>query len=288
MVEDDLNLIKNISRIKDLINIKFKTEYEQPFKDFYSFNMSVLDGKCCFRNSNFKPYSNVAGKNSFLAMGDIGESIENISTIRYRGYHVPLWDKYNGMEDPKLIKWNGDLWCLFVRPNHQIRKICMGLLNLNNKKSYIIEDPEGRAFTKNWMPIVLKDKLFLVTDSDPFKVYEFKNEKMNLVYSSINKKYPFLIHGGSNLIDFKDKFIGIVHGRVEVSLKKYVYWHSFFSCNKDWSDMNIGKPFVFEDEQIEFCLSIDIENDLIKVPYSTNDESLKIIEFNVEELEKLL
>jgi hypothetical protein len=288
MVNSESEIFKKSKKISELININKKIKFDPPYTDYDSFNMSIIGNKSCFRNSNFRPKSNAAGKNSFLSMAEIDDNVlSNLKKINYRGFNVPLWDRYNGMEDPKLIEWKEELWCLFVRPNHHINKIWMILLNLETGKSYHLFDPAGRNFTKNWMPLVKDDRLFFVTDVDPFMVYEFLDEKLHIIHSS-SKKYPFLIHGSSNIIEFDNKFLGIIHGRFEYEPKNWFYWHSFMSWDRDWLEMKMGQVFYFENKQVEFCLSWEIIENKIRIPYSVEDANMSMLEFDIDQLGVLL
>jgi hypothetical protein len=289
MVMSERDIFVSALPVSEIVGSQNIVDFGQPYEGYDSFNMSILNGKCCFRNSNFRPKSNAAGKHSFLSLGSVkGGNVTDLRKLNYRGYNVPLWDRYNGMEDPKLIRWRGEIWCLFVRPNHQINKIWMVLLNTNNGDSYQIDDPIGRNFTKNWMPLVKDDRLFLVTDIDPFMVYEFVDGNMKLIHASDRKSFPVLIHGSSNILELDEKFVGVVHGRFEYEPRKWFYWHSMMSWSKDWLVQKIGRPFYFDDKQIEFCMSWEISDGKVRIPYSTNDNTLKMISFEIDRLGVLL
>lgn len=288
MVDTNDEVFQYSQPLEKLVTGFEKKNFDQPYENYHSFNMSIMHNNVCFRSSNFMPKTSAAGKNSFLTLAKIGDSITDLKRIEYRGFNIPLVDRYNGMEDPKLIEWRGDTWCLFVRPNYRISKIWMVLLNLNNGESYQLNDPLGRDFTKNWMPVVKNDQLLIVTDVNPFNVYEFIDGKMEKIFSSEKNISPLLIHGSSNIIQVDDKLIGIVHGRFEYARGRWFYWTAFMSWNTDWSGQKLGRPFYFEDRQIEFCLSWDLRGDRIRIPYSVNDSSLSIAEFDKSSLGVLL
>lgn len=286
MVEDEI--FKASRPLKELLDDVSQFKFEQPYENYDSFNMSVVRNKCCFRNSNFRPKTNAAGKHSFVTLADIDDSITNLKRIDYRGFNVPLWDRYNGMEDPKLLIWRGNLWCLFVRPNHNISKIWMVLLNLENGESYQIDDPKNRSFTKNWMPLVKDDRLFFVTDVNPFYIYEFIDGKMSLLTFSEKRISESVVHGSSNIIQLDDRLVGIVHGRFEYAPQAWFYWTSLMSWDLEWKSQRLGRPFYFEDKQIEFCLSWELIGNKIRIPYSVNDCSLSMVEFDKKGLVSLL
>ena len=277
--------------IDSIISIKERKRVVFPDNNFYNFNLSILEGtsKVAFRSADFRPQTNVSGKYSFISIGNlVDDQLENLTRIRFRGYGFPLWDRYNGMEDPKLFNWQGDEWCLFVRPNHSISKIIMIMLNLNSGKHIFLDDPEGRPYTKNWMPYVDGDKLYFVVDVDPLNVYELVNDKLVNVYKSTRKIDNRLIHGGSNLIEIEGRLVCLVHGMFESAPRSRFYWHSLMSCNKDWSGQKVGRSFYFEKEGIEFSLSLSRDGSDMLIPYSVHDDGVSILRIQEDSLKGLL
>lgn len=289
MVGSEIDLLELSRPLPSLVRVREKMVFSQPYDGYDSFNMSVLGDICSFRSSNFRPKSNASGKHSFISTGKIdNDRIFDMKKLEHRGFNVPLWDRYNGMEDPKLIVWRDELWCLFARPNHSITRIGMRMISLNTGKSYSIQDPLSRDFSKNWMPVVIGNKLLLVTDVDPLMVYEFENGTMIPVHMEHRKKNNFLVHGGSNIISIGGNFIGIVHGRFEFERGRWFYWHAIANFQQNFNDVVIGRPFYFEDRQIEFCLSIDKRDNNLVVPYSVDDATLSMLKFDLESLEVLM
>ena len=284
-------MVDGYRSIDSLIPIQERKRIIFPDDNFYNFNFSILEGtnKVAFRNSDFPPQTNVAGKCSFISIGNlVNDQLEDLSRIRFRGYGFPLWDRYNGMEDPKLFNWLGDDWCLFVRPNHSISKIIMVMLNLDSGKHIFLDDPEGRPFTKNWMPYVDGDKLYFVVDVDPLNVYELVDDRLVNVYKSNRKIDNRLIHGGSNLIELGGRLVCLVHGMFETDQGKWFYWHSLMSCNKDWTGQKLGRSFYFEKEGIEFSLSVSRDGSDILIPYSVHDDGVSILRIEENNFKGLL
>lgn len=278
-----------MKNIHDLIKIESDKKINFPVGN-YSFNLSILDheGKnlVAFRNSNAIPYSNAAGKFSCIYTGELSDDqIINLEKINFHGYSARLWDRYNGMEDPKIFLWKDDLWCLFVRPNHSITKIFMVMLNLNTGQYITLKDPEGRQFTKNWMPYVKDGELHFVVDVSPFSLYQLVGEELKLIKRNDGLGYP--ISGGSNIINFDDKLVAVVHGKVELNRKRS-YWHAIAQWDKNFNNMKLGKQFVFGEGGVEFCLSIENKNNKMLIPYSLNDDGVNLIQVEEKEFGKLL
>lgn len=277
--------------IDSLIAVEQRKNIIFPEDGFYKFNLSILQGtnKIAFRSADFRPQTNIAGKCSFISVGNlIDDRLEDLDRLRFHGYGMPLWDRYNGMEDPKLFEWQGEEWCLFVRPNHSISRIIMIMLNLNSGKHIFLDDPEGRPYTKNWMPYVDGNNLYFIIDVDPLNVYELIDGKLINAYKSMRKIDNRVIHGGSNVIELDDRLACLVHGMFEVEPSKWFYWHSLMSCNKDWTGQKLGRSFFFEKEGIEFSLSLSKEKDDILIPYSVHDDGVSILRIKEDNFKGLL
>jgi len=289
MVIEQYSILQSSKLLGSIIGIDSHVTLKQPYDGYDSFNLSLLGEECCFRSSNFRPRSNASGKHSFLTKGRVsGNEVLDKEILPHRGFNVPLWDRYNGMEDPKLIKWMGNLWCLFVRPNHSISRIEMRMINLDTGESYRLKDPLSRQYSKNWMPLVIGERLLFVTDVDPLRVYEFSGGNLSPVHIGSVKKHDALIHGGSNIIRLNGSLIGLVHGRFEMSEGEWVYWHAVAHFSDSLDDVVIGRPFYFEGRQIEFSLSMDVDSKFVKIPYSVDDATMSIVSVRKEELGALL
>lgn len=286
----ELALYNNSQSLEQIVGTTYRQEIDFPQNGYDKFNLSIMSNgiDVAYRNCNFKPKENASGKTSFITTAKLVDGkLEQYNNIRYRGYGVPLWDRYNGMEDPRLIEWRGSQWCLFVRPNHQITRIFMVLLNLDNGSSFIIHDPLGRNFTKNWMPYVHEDNLYFVVDVSPLRVYRFDDGVMSLYHEHEFSIGNIIVHGGSNIIDFDGLRVGLVHGSFEVD-GNWFYWHSVAQWSEEWMRMRLGKPFFFSEKTIEFSLCIQNINDKIVIPYSVRDENVTLVSLTHDQFRKLL
>jgi hypothetical protein len=290
VTDEEIKIMQSCVPIHELVNLKYKKDIVFPSGEFYNFNLSILpekDNLVAWRCANFPPQTIVNGKVSYVAKGKLDETLSEIKKINFRGYGIRLMNEYNSMEDPKLFVWKSNTWCLFVRPNRNITKIIMILLNLDTQESIILPDPKGRPFTKNWMPLVQDDKLFFVTDVFPTDVYELINEELIQVEVKNKTTKPFIVHGGSNILKFNNRNIGLVHGRFEYELKKWFYWHAVASWDDEWN-IKLGRPFIFERAGVEFSLCLTKDGSDFLIPYSVNDDGVSIIGISEEEFRKLV
>lgn len=292
------NFTETCKKIDDLVLIKEKISLGEYHSDLYDFNMSMIDinGKIniAFRScNNIKFHTTRVGDWGFINTGYIiNNKLIDIQRVYFHGYGLPLWDKFNSMEDPRLFMWNSERWILFVRPEPLMQNIKLILLSLDSDKHIFLEDPLGRKFNKNWMPYVDKnEQLFLITDINPLLIYKLIDKKMEKVIvknSSNTSSSDF--HGSSNVINLNNRLVALIHDKLFSGdmIKRPFYWHVVVSWNEDWSDMKIGTPFIFEKPGVEFSTSIMKKDEDIWISYSIDDQGMNILSLSKEEFGKLL
>lgn len=142
---------------------------------------------------------------------------------------IPHGDKLTvGPEDPRLFYQGDDIYILVNELNKKKqRHMFVSKVNTDNltygEKIEICKSL-STDFEKNWGPFVYKNKLHMVYDINPLKIFEFDKDfncklKINVndvLLSKFNKSYPdlnFHIRNSTNLIDIgNDKFLGMGHG----------------------------------------------------------------------------
>jgi hypothetical protein len=133
-----------------------------------------------------------------------------------------------GPEDPRLFYHGKDVYILMNELNKKKqRHMFVSKIDINNltygEKIEICKSL-STDFEKNWGPFIYKDKLHMIYDINPLKVFEFDKDfncklKMSVkdaLLTKFNKSYPdlhFHIRNSTNLIDIgNDKFLGMGHG----------------------------------------------------------------------------
>ena len=142
---------------------------------------------------------------------------------------VPHGEKIlEGPEDPRLFYHKGDIYILINELNDKkqrhmfISKIDLETLTCGDK----IEICKNLSsdFEKNWGPFIYKNKLHMIYDINPLKIFEFDDNFKCKLVCNINDKilkrfsesYPdldFHIRNSTNLIPIgNSKFLGLGHG----------------------------------------------------------------------------
>jgi hypothetical protein len=156
---------------------------------------------------------------------------------------VPHGEKIlEGPEDPRLFYHKGDIYILINELNDKkqrhmfISKIDLETLTYDDKME--ICKNLSSDFEKNWGPFIYKNKLHMIYDINPLKIFEFDdNFKCKLVCNindkilkRFNESYPdlhFHIRNSTNLIPVgKNHFLGMGHGvldyKHDIDINKYL------------------------------------------------------------------
>jgi len=167
-----------------------------------------------------------------------------------------------GPEDPRLFYHNGEIYILVNELNEKKqRHMFVSKIDINNltygDKIEICKSL-STDFEKNWGPFIHKDKLHMIYDINPLKIFEFDdNFKCKLVCNindkilkKFNESYPdlhFHIRNSTNLIDVgKNQFLGMGHGVLDykgsTEINKYLI-PSFGNSKYSKEDKDYFKKF---------------------------------------------
>jgi tetratricopeptide (TPR) repeat protein len=214
----------------------------------------------------------------------------------------PLWE-FIGLEDGRLVKWDGKLYLCGVRRDTTTNGVGrMELSELRDTgfqfvevKRYRIEPPSGYTYCeKNWMPI-LDMPFHFVKWTNPTEVV--KVDINTLTSETIvlkEQKLPFErdLRGGSQVIKYKDYFVAITH---EVDLwmnsknnKDAHYYHRFIVWDKDWNIVNFSDEFKFMDCRIEFSCGLAHKDGRFLITFGIQDTTAFLLEMTDEFFESFI
>lgn len=300
MTEIEILIHHNLNPLSSFISYNDIGEIENlSYRDNYEcFNSSIIEhnGKilCAFRASSFDKSGIVdamhteAGGESILLYGEFnGNNVINVKEINV--LNIPKIAPYTitGLEDPRLFIWNNKPYALCSHPygKNGIDTIEVVLVDIENESSIILKDPFERQFSKNWIPVVKEDGLYIITDVNPMRVYKLVDENLELVSESTIKS-DLNIHGGSTPFIYNGKMYTMVHGRF-FAANKWVYWHSIVEIKDDWN-IKLERFFYFDKIGTEFSSCAQIINDELIITYSVDDKGSKFISVPKLEMEKIL
>lgn len=228
--------------------------------------------------------------------------LNSIDTKRFD--QEPLWE-FVGLEDGRLIRWNGKLYICGVRRDTTTHgEGRMELSELRAKTAFVDEIARTRIpapganntyCEKNWMPILDRPYHF-VKWSNPTEVVKFDpgaktTTTVHLDESSYLPGVPDF-RGGSQVLPYGDYYIALTH---EVDLTKYetgqkdaVYVHRFVVWDREFNLVKYTDPFNFLRADIEFCCGAAFYKDDLLISFGFQDNAAYILKMPKTELDKLL
>lgn len=197
----------------------------------------------------------------------------------------PRW-KYTGLEDPRLVKWDGKLLLIGVRRDDnglgrgriEVSEILYdGKTAIEIKRDKLPTPFDVDSYCeKNWMPI-LDEPYRMVKWSNPTEVVVWDPETKN-VYQELhveqNEKIPQIFRGGSHVIKVNEKFLTVVHEVTHDNVdNKFTmsYHQRFIEWDRDWNITRVSNPFRMLGGGIEFVSGMAIYGNDILISFGFQD-----------------
>ena len=212
----------------------------------------------------------------------------------------PMWE-FHGLEDARLLRWNGELWISGVRRdtthNGQGR---MELSKLDSTykevERYRIEAPINKESycEKNWM--IVEDLPFhYVKWANPTEVVRANIEDLSstqIVHKDGIGEFQNM-RGSSQVIRYGDYRICVIHETAlwknKIDQRNARYTHRFVIWDLDWNIKHISNSFSFMDGEIEFCCGMAFSNsgDLL-ISFAFQDNAAFILRVPKKEIQNTL
>jgi predicted GH43/DUF377 family glycosyl hydrolase len=238
----------------------------------------------------------------------ICELDNNLNTIDYKKIDTshldvkPIWE-FVGLEDVRLVRWNGVLYGSGVRrdttPNGVGRMELSTLEYADNQvketSRFRIPAPgtDNSYCEKNWMPILDKPYHY-VKWCNPTEVVKVDPESKTCETVFLGKTHniPYDLRGGSQVIKIGDRYITLVHAvnlfQSEAGRKNAVYRHAFVIWDKDFNFIKTTKLFNFMGAHIEFCAGMAQQGDDLLITFGFQDNAAYILRTPLTLIEEYL
>lgn len=157
-----------------------------------------------------------------------------------------------------------------------------------------VESPLGRLREKNWMPLVLNDKVHFVYQVNPLQIYAYERGGTTQIFASEKSLENLRYYSGSSqVIPFEDSLLCVVHRGIRLPTIlgltfPVFYLHKILVLNKDYSVKAFSKSFFFSMRSIEFCAGIAADGNELLFSYGVEDVNAYILKINYSELAKSL
>ena len=137
-------------------------------------------------------------------------------------------------------------------------------------------------FEKNWMPVDGRPEFWV---RKPFNDIVYGFDKLQHIG---DPDAPLRHRGSTNLCEYNDGYICLVHGRIETKIneidKDFKYAHKFVIVDKNFAIQRQSDWFSFAGFPIEFTCGMMIENNKLILPMCVFDSVSFVISIGMDEI----
>lgn len=234
--------------------------------------------------------------------------LENIRKVDTSTLDVdPIWE-FVGLEDARLIRWEGKLYMCGVRRDTTTNGVGrMEMSEIKIGKKVIKEvtrvrlpapDPDTSYCEKNWVPII--DRPFhFVKWTNPTEVVKVDLKKKTCETVILDKENLITnivgdLRGGSHVIPWNDGYLTLTHEvhlfNSELGRKDGSYRHRFIIWDKNFDMVEFSPRFSFLGGEIEFCCgaTLTAEGDDLLVSFGFQDNAAFILRMPIDTVNELI
>ncbi len=296
---ENLKFYNNVLKTTDLINLSFsfeKTIHDKPamFNSSSSCLLPKKDGTGYIINYRLVDYK-ILDNGAYICHQDKIDTLNKYAELD-RGFFTvygseKLFEetdfsrRYVGIEDIRLFeeKTNDGSQLKFMGTTlHKDGKlgIVVGDYNINENQLNPIEVKCGFSVNdceKNWSYFNYNGETAIVYKWFPLQICKINKETNMLNLVEVKETIPKIfkhMRGSSCGFSYNDEIWFVTHLVSYEQPRRY--YHSICIFDNNMNLKKYSAPFKFQDENIEFCLSIVVEDDRVIIPYSTWDRTSKL------------
>jgi hypothetical protein len=239
----------------------------------------------------------VKTKNAYIYLNN---SLQPISDICHMKEELPIKYPTNiqGLEDVRIFYHADQLY--FSATTKEIvengaLRIAIGKYNIQDNimnDINVIEPPRSSDCEKNWIYVSVNDtmkieknimsiedihtKINFIYEWHPFRIGAVDNNKLVIHTEYATPRFFSMIRGSSNICEYDDKLWCVVHF-VRYTTPR-VYHHCIVQLNKmTLQPEKYSLPFNFKQIGIEYCLGLNIKDNIARIAFSENDSTPGLI-----------
>lgn len=295
--------VTNLESIQNIpITFTLPPRHDEPGKNFVPFNPAIIrtnkgyemvcrtwnQKRASYRPSEGQPLRN---RNFYLKYDKdfnlVYEQEMNIEPSLERAIRP------GELSDCRLFSWDDTCWMIgaaYLTKYAQVAKMALCRLDCIGKvvqQITLFYGPKPMRWEKNWMPLIVDNKLRFIYSYDPFTVLEpvISDGSCNTVLKHSQELDFSQFRGSAAPIEFDDGYLMMIHVRYGKC-----YLHRFLFLDKDLSISKISLPFSFTHLGIEFCLSMTIDHSgkNLVIPIGIRDHEAKILVADLNYIRGLL
>ena len=189
-----------------------------------------------------------------------------------------------GVEDIRLYRSGEDNDLCFIGSSYHQDNIIGIVVGEYDTSVDILESIEIKpSFTsnhceKNWVVVKYNGSNHIIYKWNPLLICKinYNTKKLDLIEERKNIPNIFkLARGSTCAFNYNNENWFIVHIVSDCDDPRH-YYHIFAIFDLNMNLLRYSAPFKFEGEDVEYCLSLIVEDDRVIVPYSIRDNKTKI------------
>jgi hypothetical protein len=219
-------------------------------------------------------------------------NLKSTKTLETTYGNVP----YLGIEDVRLMALENEIYFMGSMYNPLSNKIQVVSNKFDvsaNKFEPIFLTPSFKTtnhWEKNWVFFNLQGRIGVIYKWSPLYICGINYKKKNLVLIKQNSNVPDFfsrLRGSTPGVEYDDKIWFIAHIYKVVNQKR-IYLHLFVCFDKSMNLLSYSDPFNFENNVVEFCIGLVINNNNFVITYSVLDCSTKLCVLQGKFVESLM
>ena len=251
------------------------------FKDKFILNIRLVNYYLNPDGSSVNNYKKTITYNYIFIL----DNFFNIEKIEILNTFYDLAYPYIGVEDIRLFNFNNEIYFIGTAYNKNTDKMCIVSNKYNlgsNKYKPIFITPSFKTtnnWEKNWVFFNNNNELNVIYKWNPIYICKINYNTQNLDLIKENSDVPDFFNkfrGSTNGIEYDNKIWFIVHIQNKLFEGKKYYTHVFVCFNKNMELLGYSNEFNFENNIVEFCIGLMINNNNFVITYSTLDKTTKM------------
>jgi predicted GH43/DUF377 family glycosyl hydrolase len=267
---------------KKIFNSSSSSIIKHPFlKDKFILNIRLVNYYLKSDGNSVNNYKKTITYNYIFIL----DKFFNIEKIKILNTFYDLTCQYIGIEDIRLFNFNNEIYFIGSAYNKNTGKISVvsNKYNLNSDKyNHMFITPSFKTINnweKNWVFFNNNNELNVIYKWKPIYICKinYNTQKLDLIKENNNVPEIFnKFRGSTNGVEYDNKIWFVTHIQNKLFETKKYYTHVFVCFNKNMELLGYSNEFNFENNIVEFCIGLMINNNNFVITYSTLDKTTKM------------
>ena len=281
IIDFDNSIVNKINKKQNILNSSSSCIIKKPDSDGYLMNIRYVN----YLIDNNGKYLNC--DKYILTQNKFVELDSNFEIIESKFFDVgDTTRRYIGIEDIRIFNDVETNQLLFIGTGfHKSNKIGIvsGVYDIDNnilEYNEIYSEFKKSDCEKNWVYVDYKNSTHIVYEWNPLTICKLDKET-NLISVTAIKKMPNIFSkcrgstSGFKYINNDKTEIWFINHLVSYEEPR-CYYHLLCVFDEEMNLLRYSAPFKFEDEPIEYCLGLIVENNRIIMSFSNWDRTSRI------------